>query len=277
MNNTDNKPYSDKIDGIIEALGQRHSAIVALSGGVDSTLVAALAHRALGQKAHAVTIDSPLVSSKDLESAISIAGEIGIKLTTLELNELDIPGFRANPPNRCYFCKRFRFERLKAIAIENGFDTVADGTNVSDLKEYRPGLKALDELQIYSPLLKAGLSKDDTRMIADMMKLPVSFKPSSPCLATRIPYGQPIELSKLKRIEQAEELIRNSTGVKVLRVRDHGNLARIELGEVESDLLSNSALMRYISQSLRQLGYTYVTIDLDGYRSGGFDQEYHSK
>ncbi|MGB2582974.1 MAG: ATP-dependent sacrificial sulfur transferase LarE [Dehalococcoidia bacterium] len=277
MSNASNKLYKDKIDDLVETLRQRRSLIVALSGGVDSSLVAALAHRALAQKAQAITIDSPLVPSGDLEDAKRVASEIGIKLTILELNELDIPGFSANPPNRCYLCKRFRFEQLRATAIENDFDTVSDGTNVSDLNEYRPGLKAAEELDVYSPLLEAGLSKEDTRKMAGLMKLPIASKPASPCLATRIPYGQLIELAKIERIEQAEECIRTLTGAKVLRVRDHGNLARIEFGKGEIDLLSNSTLSHYISQSLKQLGYTFVTLDLEGYRSGSFDQEYHSK
>ena len=277
MNKADNKLYTDKIDNIVEAIRQRRSVIVALSGGVDSALVASLAHRALRNRSQAVTIDSPLVPTKDLDDAKRIADEIGIKLTILELDELDIPGFMTNPPNRCYLCKRYRFERLKSMATEKGFDAVVDGTNVSDLNEFRPGLKAAEELDVYQPLMEAGVSKEDTRKMAALMKLPITFKPSNPCLATRIPYGQTVELLKLKRIEQAEELVRKLTGTKVLRVRDHGNLARIEFGEGDVAPLPSPALMRSISQSLKQLGYTFVTIDLEGYRAGSFDQEFHGK
>ena len=277
MKDADNRLCKDKIDGLVENLRRRHSVAVAFSGGVDSSLVAALAHRALGQKALAITIDSPLMPSGDLDDAKRTAKEIGIGHMILELNELDIPGFSANPPDRCYLCKRFRFEKLKEKAIEIDFETVADGTNISDLREYRPGLKAAKELGIYSPLLEAGLSKEDTRMMGDLLGLPTAAKPASPCLATRIPYGQPLEPAKLQRIDRAEGHIRTLTGVKVLRVRDHGNLARIEIGRDEMDLLSNVEMLRQISQSLKGFGYEYVTLDLEGYRSGSFDQTFHDK
>jgi len=245
LKDADKRLCKDKIDALLENLRRRHSVAVAFSGGVDSSLVAALAHRALGQKALAITVDSPLM--------------------------------RANPPDRCYLCKRFRFEKLKEKAIEIDFETVADGTNISDLREYRPGLKAAKELGIYSPLLEAGLSKEDTRMMSDLLGLPTAAKPASPCLATRVPYGQPLELARLERIDRAEGHIRTLTGVKVLRVRDHGNLARIEIGQDEMDLLSDVEMLRQISQSLKRLGYEYVTLDLEGYRSGSFDQTFHDK
>ena len=277
MKDADNRLYRDKIDDLVENLRRRHSVAVAFSGGVDSSLVAALAHRALGQKALAITIDSPLMPSGDLDDAKMTAKDIGIGHTILGLNELDVPGFGANPPDRCYLCKRFRFEKLKEKAIEIDFETVADGTNTSDLGEYRPGLKAAKELVIYSPLLEAGLSKEDTRIMGDLLGLPTAAKPASPCLATRVPYGQPLELAKLERIDRAEGNIRALTGVKVLRVRDHGNLARIEIGQDEIDLLSNVELLHQISQSLKRLGYEYVTLDLEGYRSGSFDQTFHDR
>jgi len=277
LKDADNRLCKDKIDDLVENLRRRHSVAVAFSGGVDSSLVAALAHRALGQKALAITIDSPLMPAGDLDDAKRTAKEIGIGHMILGLNELDIPGFSANPPDRCYLCKRFRFEKLKEKAIEIDFETVADGTNISDLGEYRPGLKAAKELGIYSPLLEAGLSKEDTRMMGDLLGLPTAAKPASPCLATRIPYGQPLELARLERIDRAEGHIRTLTGVKVLRVRDHGNLARIEIGQDEIDLLSDVEMLRQISQGLKRLGYEYVTLDLEGYRSGSFDQTFRDE
>jgi len=277
LKDADNRLCKDKIDRLVENLRGRHSVAVAFSGGVDSSLVAALAHRALGQKALAITIDSPLMPSGELDGARRTAKEIGIGHTTLGLNELDIPGFSANPPDRCYLCKRFRFEKLKQKAVEIDFETVADGTNISDLREYRPGLKAAEELGIYSPLLEARLSKEDTRLMGDVLGLPIAAKPASPCLATRIPYGQPLEPAKLQRIDRAEDYIRTLTGVKVLRVRDHGALARIEIGRDEIDLLSNVEMLRQVSQGLKELGYEYVTLDLEGYRSGSFDHTFGDK
>ena len=277
MKHANNKLCEGKIDDLMENLRRMHGVVVAFSGGIDSSLVTALAYKALGLKALAITIDSPLMPSGDLDDAKRTAREIGIEHMILGLNELDIPDFSTNPPNRCYLCKRFRFEKLKEKAIGKGFETVADGTNLSDLREYRPGLKAAKKLGIYSPLLEAGLSKEDTRMMGDLLGLPTAAKPASPCLATRIPYGHPLEQAKLERIDRAEGYIRILTGVKVLRVRDHGNLARIEVNQDENDLLLRAGVLRQISQNLMQLGYDFVTLDLEGYRTGSFDKKFENK
>ena len=264
--------HEKKLSALVEKLGQRHGMVVAFSGGVDSSLVAALAHRALGHQALAVTIDSPLIPSGELDDAKRTAGEIGIEHAILRLDELAIPGFATNPIDRCYLCKRFRFETLKEKALEINFEAVADGTTSADLRGYRPGLKAAKELGIYSPLLEEGLSKEDTRILSSLLGLPTADKPPSSCLATRIPYGHSLEPTKLKRIDRAEAFIRALTGAKIVRVRDHGNLARIEIGVLEKELLSDAGILPQISQGLKGLGYEYVTMDLDGYSPGSYDR-----
>ena len=277
MNKTESKRWGKRIDSLVEALRHKGSIAVSFSGGADSSLLAMLAHRALGQKALAITIDSPLLTSVEIDDARKIANDIGIEFLTLELNELDIPGFRNNPPQRCYLCKSYRFEKLKDKASELGFITVADGTTFSDLDEYRPGLKAAKEMDIYSPLMDAGLSKEAIRVMGNLLGLRAASKPANSCLASRIPYGQPIEPAKLERIARAEGYIRTLTGVKVLRVRDHGDLARIECGQDEINLLLEEDVMHRISQKLKSLGYEFVTLDIEGYRSGGYDRKLQDK
>ncbi len=277
MTSARHKRLHQKIDELIDALRQKKSIAVALSGGVDSSLVAMLACRALGEKASAITINSPLLPSGDINIARKTAGEIGIEHVVLELNELDIPGFSNNPPDRCYLCKRFRFATLKKKANEMGLKVVADGTTYSDLSEYRPGIRTLKELDVYSPLLQAGITKQQTRSIGNLLGLTTASKPANTCLATRIPYGEFLEPARLKRIDSAEVYIRALTGVKTLRVRDHGNMARIEVGNDEIKRLLNSAVMGKISQQLRGLGYSFVTLDLEGYRPGIYDYRFQGK
>ncbi len=277
MRQTNINLCEEKIDELVEGLRQKTSVIVAFSGGADSSLVAALAHRALGPKALAITIDSPLTPSGDLDSAKGTASQIGIEHVVLNLNELDIPGFTTNPPNRCYLCKRSRFEKLREDAIELGFETIADGTNLSDLSEYRPGLKAAQELGIYSPLLEAGLSKEETRMIGSLLRLSTAYRPASPCLATRIPYGHLLEPQKLRRIDRAERFIRDLTGLKLLRVRDHGDLARIEFSQDDKHLLSDPKVLSRIAEALKELGYAFVTLDIEEYRPGRFDDNLRNR
>lgn len=205
-----------------------------------------------------------------------IAEQIGINHLVIKLDPLEIPSFRNNPPHRCYLCQKSRFKKLKEIAVEKDFKTVADGTNLSDLGEYRPGLKAREELGVYGPLLEAELSKEDTRIIAKLLELPIASKAASPCLASRVPYGHELTETRLERIDRAEKYIRALMGVKVLRVRDHDQLARIEVGPSEQNLFFDEKTLNQVARKLKEFGYDFVTLDLEGYRSGSFDQEFQA-
>ncbi|MCS7139381.1 MAG: ATP-dependent sacrificial sulfur transferase LarE [Candidatus Nezhaarchaeota archaeon] len=256
---------------LIVRLQEKGSVLVALSGGVDSSVVAFLANQALGVKALAVTIDSPLMPPGELEDAINIAKFIGIRHRVIELNELEVPGLSNNPRDRCYLCKKFRFRKLKELALEEGISVVADGTNRSDSFEYRPGLKAAIEEGVYSPLLEAGLTKNDVREIAKYLNLPFHDKPPNACLATRVPYGEKLTIERLKRIGLAEKIVKDHLGVKLVRVRDHGDLARIEVDLDYLRLFPSNELLKSITAKLKMLGFRFVTLDLEGYKSGCFD------
>ncbi len=259
-----------QISTICKAIKSKRSIIIAFSGGVDSSVVTALAYRALGNKALAVTIDSPLLTRSELDEAKKVAKQIGISHLVVKENELRLPEFAENPRNRCYFCKKNTFKALRKIAEKKGFEIIADGTNLSDLGEYRPGLKAAKEEDVYSPLLEAGLNKVHVRLIAKFLGLPTADKPSNACLASRVPYGQKITSEKINRIAAAESYIKKLTGVKTLRVRDHEGLARIEVGRSERRLFNEDSMDK-ITRKLKKFGYRFVTLDLQGYRSGSFD------
>lgn len=264
--------WAEKTEEIKQRLRARGSLLVALSGGVDSAVVAALAAAALGDRALAVTVNSPLVGSTELEDAKKVAGDTGIKHMIVELDELEIPGFAQNPAGRCYLCKQFRFGRLKEMARELGYREVADGTTASDLDEYRPGMRAAEELAIYHPLVEAGLTKSDTAGLARYLKLPVTGKAHNSCLATRIPYGEGLTPARLQRIDEAENYLRGLLPGVQLRVRDHGDLARLETGPEAVPRFLDRETGSRITRQLRELGYRFVTLDLDGYRFGSYDE-----
>lgn len=266
-----------KMKEVLNNLREQGSVLVALSGGVDSSLVALLAKKALGDKAVAVTADSLTLPPGELEEARRVAEEIGIRHIVVKVNELTNPSFAKNPPNRCYYCKKELISVLKRIAEENGLRIIVDGTNADDLKGHRPGALALIEEGIYSPLAKAGLTKADVRKLAKMLNLSTADKSSMACLSSRFPYGHEITESKLHRVAEAEKFIRRLVGVKELRVRDHGNLARIEVGKDERALLFDGQLMDLIVEKLKDLGFSYVTMDLMGYRSGSMDEVLEKK
>ncbi|MEM4576145.1 MAG: ATP-dependent sacrificial sulfur transferase LarE [Candidatus Nezhaarchaeales archaeon] len=263
------------VDELCKKLKEKGSVLVAFSGGLDSSVVACLAHRALGSKAIAVTIDSPLLPPGELEDALKTARLIGIRHKVIKLNELELPGFSRNPRERCYLCKKFRFKKLKEMALQEGINVLVDGTNKSDALEYRPGLKAALEEGIYSPLLEAGLTKNDVLRIAIYLKLPLHNKPSNTCLATRIPYGQEITIERLMRIGLAEKVIKEILNLRIVRVRDHGDLARIEVDPTERRFFFNETALDLVVTELRKLGFRFVTLDLEGYKKGCFDTLNH--
>jgi uncharacterized protein len=256
----------------INHLKKLGSVLVALSGGVDSAVVAALAFEALHEKAVAATFDSPLMVPEEINDARAVANAIGIQHQVQTLNELKVASIVSNPLERCYHCKLHRFRQAQVLAVKLGISAVVDGTSASDLGENRPGLRAIEELGIISPLLDAGITKSEARKIAQELNLPVADKPSNSCLATRIPYGEELTDERLSRIAAAEKAVKEITGVGILRVRDHGRLARIEVPKEKVSELLRYAIIEQIIEELTALGYEFVTVDLRGYRFGSFDE-----
>lgn len=268
------KVVEKKIEGLISWF-RRYGGpvVVAFSGGVDSSVVLALAVRALGvDKVIAVTFTSPMYPEEDLTWAVKIAKLLGVRHLILSVDQLDDPYFRRNPPDRCYYCKRYLAKRLKEVASGYGAHVVVDGTNATDFTQYRPGIQALIEYGVKCPLAELGISKNEVRLIAKVLGLPNWDKPSSACLVTRIPYGCEVTLEKLRRIALAERIVKEIVGVKQVRVRDHDYIARIEVGRDERVKFFNEELMDRVATELMKLGYKYVTLDLLGYRTGSLDE-----
>jgi uncharacterized protein len=258
----------EKLKRFIEEKG-RDGVVIAFSGGIDSSTLAAVSHEILGKKAVAVTAQSPTYTPEELEEAKTIAKEIGIKLVVIETNELSDKNFSRNPENRCYYCKKELLNRLLETAHELGFKTVFEGTNFSDLTGHRPGFKAVKEMeQVYSPWVETRFTKEEIRGLAEKIGLSIKDKPANACLASRIPFHEQITAEKLQRIGKSEKIIRELTGVKQLRVRDHNGLARIEVKKEERTRLCNAETMDEIARRLKALGFKYVTIDAEGYRTG---------
>jgi uncharacterized protein len=258
----------EKLRSFIKENG-KDGVVIAFSGGVDSSTLAAICHEILGEKAVAVTAVSPVYPQEEVEEAKKIAKEIGIKHILLETNQLLNEDFVRNPENRCYYCKKELLESLKSLAENLGFKAVFEGTNYSDLNGHRPGFKAVKEMEnVYSPWAENGFTKEEIRTIARRIGLSVSDKPPLACLASRIPFGEKITLEKLNRIGKAENIIRKITRARQLRVRDHNGLARIEVGRDERQIFFNTKIMDIIAKQLTELGFKYVTLDLEGYRSG---------
>ncbi len=261
-----------KANMIVEELKSFGRVMVAFSGGVDSTLVAYLAKLTLGRDAIAVTADSPSLPSSELEETKRLAKEIGIQHMVIRTEELEDPKYASNPANRCYFCKKELSEKLKVLAKELGVSVIVDGTNADDLQGHRPGAAAFAEEGARRPLSEAGMTKTEVRELARLLGLPNFNKPSMPCLSSRIQYGQLITPERLSRIEKSEVFIKSITGVEELRVRDHGNLARIEVGRNERSLFFNEGILDKIGKALREFGFTYVSFDLLGYRTGSMNE-----
>ncbi|MFX0116406.1 MAG: ATP-dependent sacrificial sulfur transferase LarE [Candidatus Hodarchaeota archaeon] len=260
-----NRALEEKIEHVKELL-QGKSALVAFSGGVDSTVVLQLAREAC-LNVIAVTADSATVPSSEIEEAKEIAMQIGVDDHIItEYDELEEEGFALNPPNRCYICKKGLFSELLEIAETKRCDLVLEGTNASDLGGHRPGFDALQELGVLSPLMTAGISKDEVREIARSRNLSVSEKPAMACLSSRVPYGSPITEEKLKRIGETEKAIKLLQLFRMLRVRDHEDTARIEIGLNEFDKILDPKTREKVVEAAKKAGYRYAVLDLEGYR-----------
>ena len=264
----DTKEKLNKLKNYIKTL---ESVVVAFSGGVDSSLVAKVCYAVLGDKTLAITARSETYPSYEYEDAQKIAREIGVPHMTIDTSELGIDGFSQNPPNRCYYCKSELFGKLKDIAMQKGYENVADGTNLDDVSEYRPGQEAAKEIGVRSPLKECGLRKADIREISKHLNLSNWDKPSYACMSSRFPYGESITEGKLILVAAAEKYLR-SIGLKQFRVRHHDTIARIEvLPEDIPTLLQNDRRIELVKK-FKEIGYKYVTIDMEGYRSGSMNE-----
>jgi pyridinium-3,5-biscarboxylic acid mononucleotide sulfurtransferase len=261
----------DKLEQLQRLFAEMDKALIAYSGGIDSTLVAKIAYDVLGDRAIAVTAESPSLLPEDLEDARIQAAEIGIPHKIVQTHEIDNPNYASNPVNRCYFCKSELHDTLKPLALEWGYPYVVDGVNADDLHDYRPGIQAAKERGARSPLAEVGITKAEVREIAKQLGLPWWDKPAQPCLSSRFPYGEEITIAKLQRVGRAEVYLRR-LGWKNIRVRSEGETARIEVlpDQVKEFVLQTD--LPSLVEAFQGYGFLYVTLDLEGYRSGKLNQ-----
>ena len=260
---------TDKYLNLIKYLKDLESVLIAFSGGVDSTFLLMAAKEALGNNVKAITIAAPYIPKWEVEEARQLAEKIGV---THEILKVPISNeIRNNPEDRCYLCKRFIFTTIKDIAMGEGYKYIVDGSNFDDTKDYRPGLRALKELNIKSPLMECKLTKNEIRELSKKYGLQTWDKPPYACLLTRIPYGNELNVEEFEKIEKAEKYLMD-IGFRAIRVRSHNNLARIEVRKEERKKLFDENLMDQIVKKLKEFGFQYITLDMEGYRIGSFNE-----
>lgn len=247
------------------------SVIVAFSGGVDSAYLAFVANEELGHRALAVTGDSASYPTFQRKVADLLTRQFGLHHETVLTEEFSDPDYTSNPPNRCYYCKSELYSRLGRLARDRGFEVICDGTNADDIGDFRPGREAAREMGVRSPLLECGLTKSEIRELSRRAGLPTWNEPASACLSSRVPYGQVVTIEKLSMIDKAEMALKN-LGFRQVRVRHHGDVARIEVAEQEMPRALDPDMARRMSTALKELGFKYVTLDLQGYRTGSLNE-----
>jgi len=270
-----NRELQQKVDAILAEMKEMGQIVVGFSGGVDSAVVAALALRALGAGATAVTAVSETLAGRELDEAKQVARQIGIQHEFVRLSELDDPRFRANTSARCFFCQSMRFAHLGKVAEQLGCEVLASGTNFSDLGDHRPGLKAMEEKKVYQPLLNHRIDKQGVREIARWLELTVWDKPAMACLSSRIAHGLEVTNDRLRRIELAEECL-HELNFEEFRVRDHDGLARVEVAAGEMPRLLDAKILQQIAQKIRDAGFDRVTVEMAGFRSGSLNPRKNS-